>query len=618
MVQVLTVGFMLNKINISHSKQRLIVYIVLTVVTLAVFWQVKHFEFVNIDDNIYVTENSHIKSGITLEGFRWAFSIKYFGWDPLTFISLILDYKLYGFNAGGYHVTNVILHILSSLLLFWLFNRMTGAIWKSAFVAAFFALHPLHVESVAWIAERKDVLSAFFWMLTLCLYVYYKERPVIKRYMLVLFCFILALMSKPVVVTLPVIMILLDYWPLSRYGIGIESRNDKLLLWQLKEKMPFIILSIIVIIINLYNLQNKSLITIDTTYRTSSEEFSLLSRIANAPVAFVTYLEKIFWPNDLAILYPFSDTFPFWRDLGAALLIIVISAAVIAVAKRLQYLFVGWLWYAITILPAIGIIQAGNEAMADRYTYLPSIGIGIMLAWGIPFLFSSEDIRKKILFPAGIAALAILAILTWQQCGYWKDSATLFSHTLQVTKDNHLAHNNFGLALFAEGKTEEAIDHYNQAIRLQPNYAIAYNSRGQIYGYLGQYQRAIEDLNKAIRLKPNYKDAYNNRGFAYGKLGQYQLAIENYDKAIRLQPNNAAVAYSNRGLTYGYLGQYQRAIEDFDKSIQLQPNAATYYNRGVAYFYQGNNELGCRDAQKACEFGICKLLDEVIVKGYCR
>ena len=240
---------MLNKINISPGKQKLIVYIVLTVVTLAVFWQVNQFDFINFDDNVYVTENIHIQSGITLDGFRWAFSTTYAEfWHPLTWLSLMFDYQLYGLNAGGYHLTNLILHILSTLLLFWLFNRMTGAIWKSAFVAAFFALHPLHVESVAWIAERKDVLSAFFWMLTLCLYVYYTEKPVIKRYLLVLFSFVLALMSKPMVVTLPVIMILLDYWPLKRF----ESQKGNLILWQLKEKIPFFILSAVFSIITLY------------------------------------------------------------------------------------------------------------------------------------------------------------------------------------------------------------------------------------------------------------------------------------------------------------------------------------------------------------------------------
>ena len=340
---------MLNKINISPEKQKLIIYIVLALATLAVFWQVNQYDFTNFDDQVYVIENSHIQSGITLDGFRWAFSTKNADlWNPLIWLSFMFDYQLYSLNAGGYHLTNLILHILSALLLFWLFDRMTGEIWKSAFVAALFALHPLHVESVAWIAERKDVLSAFFWMLTLCLYVYYTEKPVIKRYLPVVFSFVLALMSKPMVVTFPVILILLDYWPLDRLQSrkivtnmpevmsvftdqgkkknkfkkealkknispsnvrkSSETRIARINpLWQIWEKIPFFILSAVLVFITLYNPSEQD---------TSLKAFSLISRLANAPVAFVIYLEKTFWPHDMAIFYPFSDQLPVWQVLG--------------------------------------------------------------------------------------------------------------------------------------------------------------------------------------------------------------------------------------------------------------------------------------------------------------
>src|SRR5208337_4804419 len=353
---------MLNEINISARKQKLIIYVILTVVTLAVFWQVNQYGFVNFDDYVYVIENDHIQSGITPDGFRWAFSTTYAEfWHPLTWLSLMFDYQLHGLNAGGYHVTNLILHILSTLLLFWLFNRMTGALWRSAFVAALFALHPFHVESVAWISERKDVLSAFLGMLTLCLYVYYTEKPVIKRYLPVVISFILALMSKPMVVTLPLILILLDYWPLGRLGslkttnnrtdimpvytnqqkqktklqketfrgnispsnkqrlseTGIASiRHGGLLLW---EKIPFFVLSAVLVIIMLYA-PDKPL----------EKGFSLASRLANAPVSFVIYLGEIFWPHDLSIFYPFADQLPRLQVGGYVLLIIVISAATIS------------------------------------------------------------------------------------------------------------------------------------------------------------------------------------------------------------------------------------------------------------------------------------------------
>jgi len=482
---------MLNKINISPEKQKLIIYIVLILATLAVFWQVNQYSFVNFDDHVYVTQNIHIQSGITLDGCRWALGTHYLGlWNPLVWLSFMFDYQLYGLNAGSYHLTNLILHILSALLLFWLFNRMTGAIWKSAFVAAFFALHPLHVESVAWIAERKDVLSAFFWMLTLCLYVYYTEKPVIKRYLPVVFSFVVALMSKPMVVTLPVIMILLDYWPLGRF----ELRKSDLMLWQLREKTPFFILSAVLVFITLYNPSQQD---------TSLKAFSLIPRLANAPVAFVTYLEKTFWPHDMAVFYPFSDQLPVWQVLEATILIIVISVTVIVMAKRLPYLFVGWMWYAITIAPVIGIIQisvTAPYAMADRYHYLPSIGLAVMLAWGIPALISSEAIRKKIILPVGIAAIAILAFLTWQQCGYWKDSMDLWNHTLKVTDYNWLAYNNRGTTYNRLGNYRQAIEDYNRAIKINPDYAIAYNNRGTVYLNQGIKELGCYDVQKACAL----------------------------------------------------------------------------------------------------------------------
>jgi protein O-mannosyl-transferase len=326
--------YMLNKLYNSDNKKKFIICFILAAGILIVYWQVNHFGFVNIDDNIYVTENKHVQYKNVFEEFAWAFSIKDFGWDPLTFISLILDYRFHGLNAGGYHLTNLILHILSSLLLFWLFNRMTKAVWRSAFVAAFFAFHPFHVESVAWIAERKDVLCAFFWMLTLCFYVWYTEKPVIKRFSLVLFAFILALMSKPMVVTLPIVMILLDYWPLKRF----ESQKTNLIIWQLKEKLPFFVLSVV-----------SSIITIYARPTLDIQEIPITSRLANAFVSFATYTGKTFWPYDLTVFYPFPSQIPGLPVIGSLLLFILITIFVIVWAKRTPYIFVGWLWYSLTI-----------------------------------------------------------------------------------------------------------------------------------------------------------------------------------------------------------------------------------------------------------------------------
>ncbi len=584
---------MLNKTNINLDKNKLIVYFALVVITFAVFWQVNQYDFA-FDDDVYVTQNSHIQSGITLNGLRWVFSTRYFYlWTPLVWLSFIINYQLYGLNAGGYHLTNLILHVLSTLLLFWLFNRMTKEIWKSAFIAALFAIHPLHVESVAWISERKDVLSAFFWMMTLCLYVYYTEKPIIKRYLPVLFSFICALMSKPMAVTLPVIMILLDYWPLKRF----QSKKDNFILWQLREKLLFFILSTIVVIITFYPQQDTSL---NTLYSSNfQDEIPLIFRMANAPIASVTYLVKTFFPYDMTIYYPFSAPIQAWQVIITSLLIIVITIIAAVRMKRHPYLFTGWIWYVITIFPVIGIIQIAGHSMADRYTYIPLIGIFVILAWGIPSLINSAKTKKKMLFTASIAALIILAVLAWKQCSYWKNNADLWNHALNVTKNNYVAHNNIAAALFKEGKTKEAIYHCNQAISIAPNYVKPYINKGLIYSKLGQYNVAVENFNEAINRKTDYAEAYLGRGHAYERSGQYQRAIEDYNGAIRLNHYNAN-AYNDRGITYGELGQYQPAIGDFNEAIHLNPdNIDAYNNRGFTYAKLGQYQRAIEDFNKA-------------------
>ncbi len=551
--------------------KKFIVYTVLTLVTFAVYWQVRQFEFVIIDDPVYILENHHIQSGFTLKEIGWAFSIRDASfWHPLTWLSFISDYQLYGLEASGYHLTNLILHILSTLLLFRMFYHVTGEIWKSAFVAAFFALHPLHVESVAWITERKDVLSAFFWMLTLNAYVYYTEKPALKRYLLVLFSFICALMSKSMAITLPVIMILFDYWPLKRFAL----KKDHLFLWQLKEKFLFFIFSVIFSILTFKAQQGLSI---------EYPSFPLHSRIANALISFLTYIKKLFWPLDMTFFYPFINQYPLWQVVAVIMIIILISIYVIVTARRFPYLLTGWLWYAITIAPVIGIIQFSSQAMADRYIYIPSIGLSIMLAWGVPHLFQSENMRKKILFPASLILLIILSILTWKQCGYWKNSRELLHHALEIRNDFYIVHDCLGLAMSAEGKNKEAINHFNQALLLNPDYANAYFNRGMINIKSGQYKEALQDFSETIRLKPDYIPAYFNRAIARSKVGKYHLAIDDYSDIIRLKPDHADA----------------------------------YNNRGAVYLTLGNNELGCGDARKACELGVCRVLEIAKSNGDC-
>lgn len=553
-----------------RKKHQLIISIFLTVVTLAVFWQLNRYEFINIEDDKYITENTRIQHGITLDGVRWAFGSTHAQyWQPLTWLSLMLDSQFYSLNAGGYHVTNLILHILSTLLLFWLFNRMTTSVWKSAFVAALFALHPLRVESVAWVAKRRDLLCVFFWMMTLCFYVYYTEKPVIRRYLLVIYSFVFALMSKPMVVTLPVVMILLDFWPLKRFA----SQKTNWLVWQLREKTPFFILSAVFSFMTIYIRYH-----LDNTF---VNDLSLSSRLANAPVSFVAYLQKFFWPQDFTILLLFPNQIPSQDIIGASLVIIIVSVAVMVAMKSLPYLFVGWIWYVVTILPVLGFIHFGHLAMSDHHSYLPSIGIAMMLAWGIPLLFTNERSRKKILFPTGVVVIITLSMLTWRQCHYWENSCELLNHACLVTKTNYQL---LASALAEKGKFEDAIDNYNKAIRISPDIHLHYCGRGLAYDNLHQYQRAIDDYNHAIRLKPDYADVYFLRGNSYDGLGLYQQAIKDYNEAIRLKSN--------------YLEAYN--------------------NRGNTYFSKGNNKLGCLDAQKACALGNCRLLEFAKSQKLCR
>jgi tetratricopeptide (TPR) repeat protein len=425
----------------------------------------------------------------------------------------------------------------------------------------------------------------------------------IKRYLLVLLSFVLALMSKPMVITLPIIMMLLDYWPLKRF----QSQKSNWFLWQLKEKWPLFILAIIIVMINLYNPNNVE-----------ANNFSLRSRLVNAPVAFVMYLVKTFWPHDMAIFYPFPAQIPIGQVLGTLFIIIVISVTSICMAKRLSYCFVGWLWFAIAILPVIKIVQVGYDAMADRYHYLPSIGLAVILAWGIPSLFQREDTRKKILFPIGIAFLIIFSFLTWKQCGYWKNSIKLWNHALIATENNVIAHNQLGRALFDQDKTEEAIGHFNKAISLSPHYCLSYQNKGFVYSELGQYKTALINYNESIRLLPNNAENYYGRGNTYIKSGQYQLAIKDFDKTIHLKPDYAK-AYNNKAFAYLSLGQYQQALEDYNRAILLQPDYAdAYNNRAFVYFNTGNIASGCHDAKKACQMGTCATWQLATAKELCR
>jgi len=654
------------------------------VACLASFGRIHENGFINFDDPGFIFENRHIQAGFTLESIQWAFStIENNYWIPVTWLSHILDWNIYQANPAGHHLISLLLHIGAVIFLFLFLNKTTGHIWSAAFAAAFFALHPLRVESVAWASERKDVLSMFFGMATLYTYAFYAENHKASRYFLCLILFTLALMSKPMMVTLPFVLLLLDYWPLHRWQKALSDPLENRLKTVCKivlEKVPFFLFAIALSLITIWAQKHEGSVA-------STDILPLATRTGNAIISYTGYLEKIFWPYNLAAFYPYEYSPIIWKMVISLLFLILITTLVFVYIRKLPFLFVGWAWYLGTLIPVIGVIQSGSQAMADRYSYLPSIGIGVILAWGIPLLFQQREMRQKLLVPASVLLIIIVSFLTWKQCGYWKSSTDLFSHALNVTTNNYMAHNNLGLALAYQGQNHEAIQHYNnalelyspraaefltnrglayanlgqhqdaikdytQAIQIKPGLAAAYNNRGLSYLKLGHYQPAIQDFNqvirlkpdyayayyfrelayanlglqlssledydKIIRLKPDYADAYNNRGIIYGKQGKHKLAVDNFNKAIRLKPDDA-IAYNNRGFSYANLGDYRRAIEDYNKAIHLKPDyTETYVNRGVIYLKNGNNTLGCMDAKKACELRNCKLLEDPMVRKFCR
>ena len=482
------------------KKYTYLVILFLMVASSIAFGRITGNEFINFDDGRYITGNHYVQSGINQESVKWAFTntnLSY--WHPLTWLSHMLDWSLFGANATGHHLISLLLHIGASIFLFLFLHKTTSRLWPAAFAAAFFALHPLRVESVAWAAERKDVLSMFFGMACLYAYAFYAESRKLSKYLLCLILYIGALMSKPMLVTLPFGLLLLDYWPLQRFqkmsGERREGLNAVGVL--LLEKIPFFCLAAVVSIMTFWA---KAVAPASFGAASFGEKLTYFVLANNAIVSFVTYLGKTFWPANLALFYPYNFSLPLWKVLTAAIVLIFITVFVLYYVRKMPFLFMGWFWYLLTLVPVIGLVPSGAQATADRYTYLPSIGIAVMLAWGIPFLFQREYVRKTILFPAGMVMIFCLAVLTWQQCGYWKNSIQVWNHTLLATQDNYLAHNNRGAAYREIGRYEDAIVDYDEAIRLQPQHGLAYNNRGVVYLLLGHQEQGCRDVQKACEL----------------------------------------------------------------------------------------------------------------------
>jgi len=604
--------------------------LLLIVATLGVFWQVRSHDFLNYDDDIYVTENPQVQKGFTQESLNWAFTSGYASnWHPLTWLSHMLDYQLFGLNPVGHHLTNLMLHLANTLLLFLLLNRMTSALYRSAFVAALFALHPLHVESVAWVAERKDVLSTLFWVLTMWTYLLYVEQPRLSRYLLTLVVFTLGLMAKPMLVTLPFVLLLLDYWPLDRLAgrksedaissgaqKDLNSSAQRPLLHRLfLEKVPFFAFAAASSAVTFLVQQSSGAVK-------SVEIFPLSIRIANGLVSYVSYMVKMIWPQHLTVFYPHpGSSFPMWPAGAAGLLLLAVSVAVMRAGLRHPYLAVGWLWYLGTLVPVIGLVQVGMQAMADRYTYVPLIGLFIMIAWGIPELTRSWRYGKVVLRMAAVSVLAFLMVCTWMQLRYWQNNMTLFEHALHTTENNYLAHDSLGNILAQQGKIEEAIGHYSAALSIKPNFVISHNNlgiallqRGDVEQAIthfsaalhyephfpeahnnlglalarqGHVDRAIDEYLEAIRLKPDYPEAHNNLGNALASRGMFEQAMSHYSEALRLKPEDAE-AHSNLANVLVRKGKFKEAIDHYLQALQIKPdNFEAHYNLGIMLAHQG-------------------------------
>jgi len=468
----------------NNTRTKIVICIFLVVATFCIYSQVQDHEFINFDDDLYITNNLNVQAGLTSESFKWAFTTSHPPyWHPMTWLSHMLDYQLYGLHPKGHYLTNLFLHIASALILFIVLLRMTGTLWQSAFVAALFALHPLNVESVAWIAERKNVLSTLFWLITMWAYIYYAEKPTVKRYGLVFLFFTLGLMSKPMLVTLPFVLLLLDYWPLRRFQFGQERGRNEILekntakrseVFRLVlEKVPLFLLTIGLSIVTLTGAKSYGAM--------NSENLTFSTRLTNALVSYLGYLEKMVWPSGLAVFYPHpGNALAIWKGILCGTALVGITIISIRLIRKAPYFAVGWFWYLGTLLPVIGIVQAGGHAMADRYAYIPLIGIFIIVAWGVPELISKWRYKGKVLsISVGIIIFTLL-ITTWGQVSHWKNSITIFKHAIRVTDKKYpntaRIHNNLGFALFSIKKTEEAISHYKMAIKLNPDLAAAHNN----------------------------------------------------------------------------------------------------------------------------------------------
>lgn len=554
----------------------------LAIVTFGIYVQVIGHQFITIDDLGYIEENPMVNRGVTLAGLGRAFTTFHSGnWHPLTWIAHMIDSQLFGMFAGGHLLVNALIHVANTLLLFWFLLATTRARWPSALVAALFALHPLHVESVAWAAERKDTLSTFFGLLSLIAYVRYAEAPSIRRYAWTAIALVLGLLAKPMLVTWPFVMLLLDYWPLGRFEIT-SRREVATKLWPLvREKLPlFALVTATAVVTTIAQSRGGAVRTF--------EEFSTALRLSNALVSYAKYLLLTFWPHDLALFYPFPAAgIPAWQIIGAALLLIGITAFCFFQRKIRPYLIVGWLWFMGTLVPVIGLVQVGGQTMADRYFYIPSIGLFIALVFGLAGV--AERLRVAPWLSAAIASVVLLVLgtLTNAQIKHWRDNFTLFEHALAVAPSTPAVEDSLGYALQKSGRLDEAAAHFEKALQIKPDDYLALLYMGVARFHQGRVPEAIEYAQAAIRLRANSAKAHDLLGMALARQNHHEAAIDEMRRAVELAPEDADIR-NNLGLALARLGRMPEAIDQFHEALRLNPSSAlAHANLGLALLGSG-------------------------------
>jgi Flp pilus assembly protein TadD len=562
-----------------NRRNQILTCLLLTGLILFVYYPVYESGFIDLDDDRYVFENRYVRDGLTVSGLKWAFSfngISY--WHPVTWISLMLDSQLYGMSPGCFHLTNLFLHLCNALLLFLIFYRMTGDLFSCLLLSSFFALHPLNVESTVWITERKNVLSCFFWLLSLGSYVGYVEKPAVSTYIPVVIFMLLGIMAKPIVCVLPITLLLLDFWPLARLRIPFSELSDTNYPDRvsvpashlIREKWPLFCLSAACVLMTVLSLSHHQTIT-------GSVVVPMDLRIANAASAYLMYIWKLFFPFDLAILYPFPDDYRLWQVVLSSTCLLLLTILMIMFSKKRPFLAVGWLWFATTLFPASGLFQSGVwPAMADRFAYIPMMGLLLILCWLLPACFSSKPLSRYILYGLSAISLFYFSSLTTTQIRYWQNSIALFSHTVRVTQNNYLAHNNLGFALFAAGNAAEAMQHYRAALKIKPDFDIAHRNMGVALASSGDDKGALYHYRQALRIRPGNADVHTLVGNLHLRGKDYEAATRSYRRALSSDPSNAG-AYNGLGAVSFYAGDMLTARQMFRKSLEADP-----YSRDAA------------------------------------